>query len=107
MNNMSKVICKGMKKYGITGRRSHIKARVVDYLFKNGPTTSENIANHLKENTRWARSTNSLALLLRRCSLFKVKEKVKIKSTDNGTYLMNVWDINRDKLFEKHGYKES
>ena len=47
---MGKVICKGMKKYGITGRRSHIKARVVDYLFKNGPSTSDNIAQYLKDN---------------------------------------------------------
>jgi len=104
---MGKVICRGMKKYGITGRRSHIKARVVDYLFKNGPATSDKIAHHLKTTTRWGRSGNSLALLMRRTSIFTVKDKVKVKGSDGGTYLANVWEINKDKLFEKYGYKES
>ena len=108
MNNMgnNNIICKGMKKYGITGRRSHIKARVVDYLFKNGPSTSDMIANHLSDTTRWGGSTGSLSLILRRDNIFSSNDKVKIKSIDGGTYWSVVWDVNKENLYKKHGYKE-
>ena len=102
----SNVICRGMKKYGITGRRSHIKSRIIDFLFNNGPSTSDTIANHLSTTTRWGGSTSSLSLIMRRDSIFSGKDKVKIKSTDGGTYWSVVWDVDRENLYKKHGYKE-